>query len=124
MDRLAGNIQSFDMYDSLAEVTAKKLKVQIVINDGEPIDAPWLYPLLGLCGETGEVAEKFKKAIRDNGAQVDFDAVELELGDVLWYVAKLGRVFKSTLGQVAWRNIEKLQSRAARGVLGGSGDNR
>jgi len=46
------------------------------------------YPLLGLIGETGEVAEKFKKMIRDDGGVLSDErrlAIQKELGDVLWY---------------------------------------
>lgn len=46
------------------------------------------YPLLGLIGETGEVAEKIKKMIRDDNGILTDDrraAISKELGDVLWY---------------------------------------
>lgn len=44
------------------------------------------YPILGLCGEAGEVAEKFKKLIRDhNNILTEEYKKEIlkELGDVL-----------------------------------------
>jgi len=47
------------------------------------------YSLLGLCGEAGEVADKYKKVLRgDRQRTVQFDVdMALELGDVLWYLS-------------------------------------
>lgn len=79
--------------------------------------------VLGLVGETGEIAEKFKKHIRD-GTPINYHDMEKELGDVLWYVSYLGGLFGVSLSDIAMKNIQKLQSRKERGVIGGSGDNR
>jgi len=87
----------------------------------------YVYPALGLCGESGEVAEKVKKLIRDKGGIVDDEFVanvKKELGDVLWYIANLAAELRLDMGDIAAANIEKLQSRKDRGVLQGSGDNR
>jgi NTP pyrophosphatase (non-canonical NTP hydrolase) len=81
-----------------------------------------LYPALGLAGEAGEVANKVKKMIRDNN--FDREGVAAELGDVLWYVAALARDLNVDLNDLAMQNLEKLYSRAARGKIGGSGDER
>ena len=83
--------------------------------------------LLGLVGETGEIAEKAKKIVRDKGsdfAQWDIEDLKKELGDTLWYVAVLASHFDLTLEDVAATNIAKLADRQQRGLLGGSGDNR
>jgi NTP pyrophosphatase (non-canonical NTP hydrolase) len=83
------------------------------------------YPALGLCGEAGEVAEKIKKAIRDHGgvlSEARRAALAAELGDVLWYVAQLATEAGLDLETIAEGNLDKLASRAARGVLAGSGD--
>ena len=85
------------------------------------------YPTLGLTGEAGEVADKVKKVIRDRGGVFDADtreAIKLELGDVLWYVAQLASELGYDLNEVANANLQKLSSRAARGRIGGSGDQR
>ncbi len=85
------------------------------------------YPTLGLCGEVGEVAEKIKKAARDNGGVIDEQRradLKKELGDVLWYVAALASELKLNLNEIAEGNLEKLVSRQQRDVLKGSGDNR
>jgi NTP pyrophosphatase (non-canonical NTP hydrolase) len=85
------------------------------------------YPALGLCGEAGEVAEKVKKTIRDDGGVLSDerrDALARELGDVLWYVAQLATEAGLDLEQIAEDNLEKLLSRHERGVLRGSGDDR
>ncbi len=83
--------------------------------------------IMGLCGETGELAEKFKKIVRDNQSdfsQIDKDLVVKELGDILWYLAVLAHYFDTPLEEVAQTNIAKLASRQARGKINGSGDNR
>ncbi|HSX45529.1 MAG TPA: nucleoside triphosphate pyrophosphohydrolase family protein [Candidatus Saccharimonadia bacterium] len=86
-----------------------------------------LHWVLGINGEAGEVAEKVKKIIRDKGGKLsDADRQELakELGDVLWYLAVFAHDLGFKFDDVARENLEKLQSRKARGALGGSGDNR
>lgn len=86
-----------------------------------------VYPTLGLNGEAGEVAEKVKKTIRDNGAEFNEEsrrAIAMELGDVLWYAATLANDLGFDLDAIAAMNLEKLSSRARRNCLGGSSDNR
>lgn len=85
------------------------------------------YTVLGLNGEAGEIAEKLKKVIRDNGGVLDETKIyELakELGDVLWYVAETATQLGLSLNQIAEINVEKLYSRKRRGELQGNGDNR
>jgi NTP pyrophosphatase (non-canonical NTP hydrolase) len=80
-----------------------------------------------LCGEAGEVADKVKKVLRDREGRFDDavrDDLRLELGDVLWYVAQLATELELDLEDIAAANLEKLASRAARNVIGGSGDRR
>lgn len=87
----------------------------------------FIYPVLGLTGEAGEVAEKIKKVLRDKNGQID-DAtrtdIKKELGDVLWYVAQLATELGLSLDDVAISNLEKLFERKRRDMLHGSGDNR
>lgn len=86
-----------------------------------------IYPTLGLCGEAGEVADKVKKVLRDRQGNFSPEVIadlQLELGDVLWYVAQLATELGLELEQIAQANLDKLASRAARNVIGGSGDRR
>ena len=83
--------------------------------------------ILGLSGEAGEVAEKFKKVYRDKGGVIsatDRLEIQKELGDVLWYLAVLSDTLGLTLDEVASLNLEKLKARQQRGQLQGNGDNR
>lgn len=87
----------------------------------------FIYPVIGLSGETGEVSEKIKKVIRDKNGIIDDetrDAIKKELGDVLWYVSQLATELNLSLDEIAEKNIEKLYSRMERGKLHGDGDNR
>lgn len=109
---------NFNDYQGQALTTAK-------FSDDELKDI--MHWVLGITGESGEIAEKVKKIIRDkNGKFTDHDKTELakEIGDVLWYLATLAHQLGVPLDDIAVQNLEKLQSRKARGVIGGSGDNR
>lgn len=77
---------------------------------------------LGLVGEAGEVAEKVKKFFRDN--TLDNDAVQKELGDVIFYWFALHGALDLDPDLTISMNMEKLNSRKDRGKLQGSGDDR
>lgn len=91
-----------------------------------PTSARLTYPALGLTGEAGEVADKVKKIIRDGTELTPELRLEIakEVGDVLWYIAAISRDLGYDMQSIAMMNIQKLNSRKARGVLQGSGDNR
>lgn len=82
------------------------------------------YLVNGLAAEAGEVAGLVAKAVRDDDGLVDIIKLKKELGDVLWFVAILSAYYRIDLTDVATSNINKLQSRQDRNVLGGSGDER
>lgn len=87
----------------------------------------FVYPTLGLAGESGEVAEIIKRVIRDKNGIADEEtktALVKELGDVLWYLAQVAAEFGLSFDEIAVTNIEKLKSRKDRGMLHGKGDNR
>ena len=101
----------------------KAMKTAIYPNKGNNL----IYPTLGLVGEAGEVAEKVKKMLRDDGGEISKQKKEeliKELGDVLWYVSGVAYELKTTLSEVVKVNMEKLSSRKIRNKLQGSGDNR
>lgn len=86
-----------------------------------------LSQILGLVGESGEVAEKFKKIIRDSDGRLsseDKQQIVKELGDIVWYVNSIAHLLDSNLEEVMQGNLDKLASRKKRGVIGGSGDDR
>lgn len=81
-----------------------------------------LNTLAGLGSEVGEVLGKYKKEIRDG---VDHsEAIISELGDVLWYVARIADEYGYELTGIAEANKDKLTDRKERDVLKGSGDER
>jgi len=91
------------------------------------------YCVLGLIGEAGEIANKWKKVLRDSAGVADLETLDTILdedGDVLWYVSQLAAEINYRLGDdyklggIAANNIRKLSSRQTRGKLSGSGDDR
>jgi len=119
---------SFDEYQTTAWKTAifPGVTTDVTTMDNHP-HPQWYYPVLGLCGEAGETAEKFKKIIRDKNSIIDEEdkkQIEKELGDILWYMSAICSLLEMKLSDVAKNNLEKLNSRMERGKLQGSGDDR
>jgi len=105
------------------EYQKKAFETAIYPNKGDN----FVYPALGVGGESGEVLEKIKKILKDGNGEINEEKlkeVEKELGDLIWYIAALCTELKLNLNDVAEGNIEKLSSRKERGQLHGSGDNR
>lgn len=65
---------------------------------------------LGLCGESGEIADLIKKNQMQRHP-LDREHVAKELGDVLWYVAETAAAIDYNLETIMRMNIEKLQAR-------------
>ena len=65
---------------------------------------------LGIAGEAGEVADMVKKEL-GHGHETDRVQMAKELGDVLWYVAALAKVYGWSLAEVGQMNIDKLKAR-------------
>jgi len=82
-----------------------------------------VYTVLGQSGETGEIAEKMKKAIREDEEEY-VEEMRGEVGDVLWYLSQVCEEFGWSLEDIAEENIDKLKDRQERGKLTGKGDNR
>lgn len=120
--------QEFNAYQAKAHTFAFYPKCYVKVPESEnPACVSWVYPVLGLEGEAGEVADKFKKIIRDKGGMLtneDEKEILKEMGDVLWYLAETAGALGVSLSKVAEININKLTSRKERDELSGSGDNR
>ena len=65
---------------------------------------------LGLCGESGEVADLVKKH-RFQGHDLDVEHIAKELGDVAWYLAVGAHAIGFDLESIFRMNIEKLEAR-------------
>jgi len=112
---------TFNNYQDDAGTTA------IYPDAGTGSDTALSYVLLGLIGEIGELANKYKKVLRDNNGVLTSevrDTLGDELSDCCWYIARLATELDYSLGDIANHNIAKLRDRNVRGVIGGSGDNR
>lgn len=75
----------------------------------------YIFPILGLTGEAGEVANKIKKIERDDGGRVSEESKEMvmnELGDMIWYIAQLCTELDIDLEEVVAGNIQKIESKA------------
>lgn len=109
----------FDEYQKLASRTATFT--------GKQEEHQLMYLTLGIAGESGEIAEKIKKIIRNDNGVVSVEkreALKQEIGDVLWYLSQLSRVLGYRFSECAEANVKKLEDRAARGVIKSTGDTR
>ena len=70
--------------------------------------------VLGLCGESGEIADLIKKN-RMQGHSLDIEHVAKELGDVCWYIAETATAIGYDLETIMQMNIDKLKKRYPEG---------
>lgn len=116
------NLNDYQKQAAVTDTFGNKKVVDLSAND-----PAYVAKILGLVGEAGEVAEKYKKIIRDKKGVIsdsDKEAIKKELGDVLWYVALLSKYLGEDLETIADINLKKLSSRHERGAIHGKGDNR
>jgi len=69
---------------------------------------------LGLCGESGEVADVVKKH-KFQGHDLDKQKIIKELGDVCWYIAIMAEGLGVDLETVMQLNVDKLRNRYPEG---------
>ena len=65
---------------------------------------------LGLCGESGEVADLVKKH-RFQGHDLDSEHIAKELGDISWYLAVGAYSIGYDLETILQMNVDKLKAR-------------
>jgi len=109
---------TFDEYQQQARTTMH--------NNLDPLMAQTILAM-GVAGEAGEVLEKWKKIVvykKGKVSKKDKDELAKELGDVVWYIAVMAHDLGLSFDDIMGRNVEKLKSRKARGVIAGAGDNR
>lgn len=114
------NHLTFEVYQLATDATA------IYPEAGEGTKLALAYVGLGL-GEVGEVQGKLKKVIRDDEGLLTpekREAICAEIGDVLWYCARLATELGCSLESIANDNLQKLLGRKERGTISGSGDQR
>src|SRR5215831_12117508 len=83
--------------------------------------------VLGLAGESGEIADRVKRWLRDGQgdlARLDRKVLAHELGDALWYVATLADLLGYRLEDVARDNLAWRADRHTRQAAGGKDDPR
>lgn len=91
-------------YQKAALRTASTLKSKDLVLNGA----------LGLCGESGEVADHIKKHLFQ-GHDIDKEDMANELGDICWYIAIMSEGLGYTLEEIMQKNIGKLQKRYPNG---------
>lgn len=112
-----GRMMDANYYQQMTMATA------LYPHAGAGTDTAITYCLMGLGGEVGELQNKYKKVLRGD-IPLDRQEFREELGDVLWYVARLAAELDADLTEIMATNNKKLMSRKFRGTIQGSGDNR
>lgn len=100
----------------------KKALETAVYDDTNPV----AYCILGMAGEAGEVANKYKKVLRGDKELDENLKYEIakEIGDVQWYIAALSHLIGYSLDSICDINLTKLNQRREDGTIKGDGDNR
>jgi NTP pyrophosphatase (non-canonical NTP hydrolase) len=107
-------MEKFDSYQTATQRTAPTdwLKTERMCN-----------AILGLCGEAGELANKYKK-MQFHGHDFDHAVLIDEAGDCLWYISELCSAMNVPLSDCAYENIQKLKRRYPEGFTQEASRNR
>lgn len=85
------------------------------------------YAMALIASEAGEINGHWSKVIRDSAGDISEEKrilMDKEAGDILWGLALYAKRRGVKLSELAQANLDKLGSRASRGKIGGSGDDR
>lgn len=107
----------------MTEFQDATLETAVYPDKGRRTRAAINYCVVGLCGEAGELANKWKKVLRGDKDD-ELDGLAKELRDVLWYTVRAMDELGRDMEIEAEELIRWLNDRKARGVVKGSGDNR
>jgi NTP pyrophosphatase (non-canonical NTP hydrolase) len=97
-------------YSTYSDADQYQLDAMTTARKTDPPDQRTINAALGLAGEAGEIADMVKKW-QFQGHDIDDDKMELELGDVLWYVAQMAGARGFMMSRVMERNVKKLAAR-------------
>jgi NTP pyrophosphatase (non-canonical NTP hydrolase) len=112
----------------MKEFQNQTLSTAVYYDKGERTMAAFNYCVVGLCGEAGELANKWKKVLREDPRKGEaseyYAGLRKELQDVLWYVARAMDELGADMGFEAEELLLRIADRKSRDVIKGSGDNR
>lgn len=126
-------MKKFKDYEEFVDWAAKGYSYNELSSNPPMLAFETIYNVLGLSGESGEVVEKVKKAIRELDIttfhsmfeqEPDRTLLLKELGDTLYYLTRITNLLGSSLEEVALINQKKLEDRHQRGMIKGEGDDR
>ena len=83
------------------------------INDKSTNAEKMYHALHGMVGEIGEIHSLYQKVYQ--GHKIDLSHLQLEVGDLLWFVAELCTAYGWDLETVMQRNVDKLKARYPEG---------
>lgn len=117
---MKNNSSKFKDFDEYQKVTRKTAIYPT-------IGKKFIFPLVGLSGEVGEISEKIKKLFRDKNAKLTNEQrIEIgkEIGDAFWYLTQLSSDLSLNFSDIVKMNLEKISKRAKENKIHGDGDNR
>jgi NTP pyrophosphatase (non-canonical NTP hydrolase) len=128
-DLMCQSLENLSVNPPTYNVEEYETIISALAKSDSDVNEQLLYNALGLAEEAGEVVGKIKKTFRVADVAellklVPRDAILKELGDTLFYLVRLIKLFDSSLDEVAMINLQKIIDRRARGVLIGEGDDR
>ena len=98
------------VYQTEASATDHKSYDQVLPRLSNEETARLTHYVLGVTSESGELADALKKWIA-YGKSTDWVNIKEEVGDVLWYLARIADLGNFTLGEAMEINIKKLKTR-------------
>lgn len=97
---------------NFGEYTKMALNTNVDLHNVD-MDPNALHYVLGIVTEAGELADIYKKAYA-YGKPFDRQHIKEELGDLMWYLAMLCRLYDFDMSEILRTNIDKLRVRFPR----------